>query len=63
MKKTPVIDISECNCCDGCLDISPDTFVYNEDLGFIEVVERPDYNTAEIEEAIKNCPKNAICWE
>lgn len=63
MGKTPVIDISECNSCDGCLDISPNTFVYNDDLDFIEVVARDQYDTAEVDEAIKNCPKNAISWE
>ena len=63
MQKTPTVDISACNNCDGCLDISPETFMYNEDLGFIEVVELAEYNSVEIDEAIKNCPKNAISWE
>ena len=50
MQKTPAVDISECNICDGCLDISPDTFVFNDDLGFIQVVDLEKYNKTEVEE-------------
>ena len=63
MQKTPTVDTSECNLCDGCLDLSPDTFVYNEDLGFVEVIDRKQYDTTEVDEAIKNCPRNAIGWD
>ncbi|MDA3971396.1 MAG: ferredoxin [Desulfobulbaceae bacterium] len=63
MQKIPALDINLCNRCDGCLDISPQTFIYNESLGFIEVAELAEYNQEEVDEAIKNCPKNAIGWE
>lgn len=63
MKKIPAVDISACNGCDGCLDISPQTFIYNDSLGFIEVADLEEYNQQEIDEAIKNCPTNAISWD
>ncbi len=62
MHKTPEVDTNECNSCDGCLDISPETFSYNNDLNFIEVADLEEYNTVEVDEAIKNCPRKAISW-
>ena len=63
MRKTPAVDISECNQCSGCLDISPTTFVYNDDLDYIEISDREKYNISEVDEAIKNCPRKAISWD
>ncbi len=62
MAKYPAIDISECNDCEGCTEAYPDIFIYNNDLGFIEVVIE-GFNVDDVNEAIKNCPTNAISWE
>ena len=62
MARYPVLDISECNACEGCTEAYPDIFVYNDSLGFIEVV-ADDFNEDDVKEAIKNCPTDAISWE
>ncbi len=63
MAKIPVIEKNECNDCEGCIDSFPNIFHYNDTLGFIEVVEQDKYNAEDVDEAIKNCPTNAISWE
>ncbi len=61
--KVPEIDLSECILCEICIDLSPDVFRFN-DLDFIEVANLENYRDKEIEidEAIKNCPKDCIKW-
>jgi ferredoxin len=33
------------------------------DAGFVEVADLSDYPEDEVNEAIKNCPADCICWE
>jgi ferredoxin len=37
-------------------------FSMNE-AGYIEVAELSDYPAADVDEAIKYCPEDCICWE
>ena len=63
MRRILVIDLGRCSDCQGCIEIAPDVFRYNEATGRMEVVD--PHHTAEevIWEAIKNCPKDCIYWE
>ena len=40
----------------------PSVFKLN-DSGYIEVIELISYPEIEVEEAIKYCPEDCICWE
>jgi ferredoxin len=62
MKQVPVLDISGCTDCEGCLSLCPEVFVRN-DAGFIQVVELDSYPQEAVDEAIKNCPCGCISWE
>lgn len=61
--KIPAVDIAACTDCDGCLAVCPAVFRRNEAAGYIEVVEMPVYPEEAVNEAIKNCPADAIVWE
>jgi ferredoxin len=63
MGKTPVLEIRDCNECGGCTDLFPEIFQYNESLGFIEIISWDESEKKDVDEAIKNCPTNAIGWE
>jgi ferredoxin len=60
--KIPVVDLSQCNLCGGCIDMCPSVFILN-DAGYIEVIELISYPEIEVEEAIKYCPEDCIRWE
>ena len=60
--KIPVIDKSECDDCEACVELCPSVFKRN-DLGYIEVVDLKEYPREEIDEIIKNCPAHCIAWE
>jgi ferredoxin len=60
--KIPVVDLSQCNLCGGCIDMCPSVFKLN-DAGYIEVIEFISYPEIEVEEAIKYCPEDCIRWE
>lgn len=60
--KIPVIDKSECDDCEACVELCPSVFRRN-DLGYIEVVDLKEYPREEIDEIIKNCPAHCIAWE
>jgi ferredoxin len=60
--KVPVVDLSRCSLCGTCIEVSPSVFRMNE-AGYIEVIELPVYPEAEVNEAIKYCPEDCICWE
>ena len=59
--KIPIIELSDCIVCDVCVEICPGVFKHNE-AGFIEVIELKTYPELEVDEAIKNCPKDCIFW-
>ncbi|CCK82231.1 ferredoxin [Desulfobacula toluolica] len=60
--KIPILDISCCILCEVCVDVAPHAFKIN-DAGFVELLELDDYSDEDINEAVKNCPKDCICWE
>lgn len=60
--KRPVLDLAECILCEVCIDLAPHAFQIN-DLGFVEVLPLDDYEDEDIQEAVKNCPKDCIDWE
>lgn len=60
--KRPVVELGDCTLCEGCVALCPQVFRIN-DAGFVEVVDLDAYPTDEVNEAIKNCPTDCICWE
>lgn len=60
--KKPAVDIGKCSLCEGCIEVCPSVFLMN-DMGYIEVVELNAYPEVEVEEAMKYCPEDCICWE
>jgi ferredoxin len=58
----PVVDLSECVDCDGCLEVCPEVF-RRSDAGYIEVADLEDYPQACVDEAIMMCPAHCIFWE
>ncbi|MFC1567232.1 ferredoxin [Thermodesulfobacteriota bacterium] len=60
--KIPVVDLSQCNLCGGCIEVCPSVFKLSS-AGYIEVIELSSYPESEVEEAIKLCPEDCICWE
>lgn len=63
MKRIPVIDLSRCTECQGCVEVAPEVFRYNDNTGMMEVVELPDYPAVLVDEAIKDCPEDCISWQ
>jgi len=57
--KVPDVDLSKCILCEICVEVCPDVFMYNE-AGYIEVAELFIYPSAEVNEAVKNCPTDCI---
>ena len=60
--KRPVIEFSDCILCEVCMDVCPSVFRFN-DAGYVEVISLDRYPEDEVDEAIKNCPKDCIYWE
>ncbi|MBU0988502.1 MAG: ferredoxin [Proteobacteria bacterium] len=60
--KIPVVELSECILCEICVEICPQVFTLNES-GYIQVSDLSEYPQSEVDEAIKNCPMDCICWE
>lgn len=63
MKRILYIDLGRCSECLGCVEIAPSIFFYNEQTGCMEVVDNIDYPEDDVNEAIKNCPKDCIRWD
>jgi len=59
---TPVVDIAACTLCMGCVEVCPEVFRLNDDLGLIEVMDLEAYPEVLVNEAIKYCPVDAIEW-
>lgn len=62
MKQVPVVDLSLCTLCAGCVEVAPEVFHIN-DAGYLEVRDLDDYPQEAVDEAIKNCPEDCIYWE
>jgi ferredoxin len=60
--KRPVVELSDCILCEVCTEICPSVFRMN-DAGYVEVITLETYPEGEVDEAIKNCPKDCIFWE
>jgi len=60
--KIPVIELTDCVLCDVCSEVAPFVFRINAS-GYVEIAELASYPEDEIDEAIKNCPRNCISWE
>lgn len=60
--RRPVVDLSGCVDCDGCVSLCPEVFVRNE-AGYIEVQECEVYPEALVDEVIMMCPSDCIFWE
>ena len=60
--RMPVVDVVACTLCMGCVEVCPEVFRMNEDLGVIEVIDLETYPQDTVDEAIKYCPEDAIEW-
>ncbi|MCD6224655.1 MAG: ferredoxin [Deltaproteobacteria bacterium] len=60
--KIPVVELGDCALCDVCSEVAPSVFRINAS-GYVEIIELASYPEDEIDEAIKNCPRNCISWE
>ena len=60
--RVPVVELDKCILCGVCVEVSPTVFREN-DVGYIEVTELFDYPEEEVDEAIKNCPRDCIFWQ
>ncbi len=62
MARRPVLDLSECTDCEGCIEMCPEVFKRNP-AGYIEVEDREAYPEECVEDAIHSCPRDCITWE
>ncbi|UCF05655.1 MAG: ferredoxin [bacterium] len=61
MAKVPVVDPDLCTGCELCVETCPDVFEMEDDLA---VITNPaGASEEEIQEAIDNCPVEAITWQ
>lgn len=61
MAKVPVIDADLCTGCELCVDSCAAVFAMEEDLAV--VTDGEGASEEEIQEAIDNCPVEAIAWQ
>lgn len=59
----PSVDMGGCTGCNSCLEVCPSVFRYNDDTGWIEVVEADFYPEEQVREAMVLCPGKCISWE
>ncbi len=62
MARRPVLDLSECTDCEGCIEMCPEVFRRNP-AGYIEVEDLEEYPQECVEDAIRSCPTDCIAWE
>ena len=60
--RVPVVDISECVDCEGCLELCPTVFRRSA-VGYIDVIRLSEYPEATVQEVINVCPTDCIAWE
>lgn len=61
MARVPVVDADACTGCELCVDTAPNTFRMNDD-GVSEVINPPGDDEETIQQAIDDCPAEAISW-
>ena len=61
MAKVPVIDADLCTGCELCVDTCAGVFAMEDDLAVVTDAEGA--SEEEIQEAIDNCPVEAIAWQ
>ena len=62
MAKHVEIDQGECLGCESCVELCPEVFGFNENLGKAEVL-KEDGEEKCIDEAVASCPAGCISWE
>jgi ferredoxin len=61
MAREPLVDADLCTGCELCVETCPDVFEMQDDVA---VVANPEgASEEEIQEAIDNCPVEAIGWQ
>jgi ferredoxin len=61
MPKTPFVDPDLCTGCELCVETVPDVFQMEGDVA--TVIDPQGATEEEIQEAIDNCPVEAITWQ
>jgi ferredoxin len=61
MAKTPYVDVDLCTGCELCAETAPEAFQMEGDVA--TVIEHTDAGEDQIQEAIDNCPVEAISWQ
>ena len=62
MAKHIVIDETECEGCETCVELCPDVFAFDEDSQKAKVT-APESDDECVEEAMDSCPVDCISWE
>lgn len=61
MARKPIVDVDLCTGCELCVETVPDVFQMEGDVA--SVSNPSGASEEEIQEAIDNCPVEAISWE
>jgi ferredoxin len=61
MARVPFVDVDLCTGCELCVETCPDVFEMEDDVAIVSNPESA--SEEEIQEAIDNCPVEAIIWK